>query len=34
MKKSRGILSLILIAAVMVFLGVTSVNGLNSKGMV
>ena len=33
MKKSRGILSLILIAAVMVFLGVTSVNGLNSKGM-
>ena len=33
MKKSRGILSLILIAAVMVFLGVTSIHGLNSKGM-
>lgn len=33
MKKSRGILSLILVAAVMVFLGVTSVCGLNSKGM-
>ena len=33
MKKSGGILSLILIAAVMVFLGVTSIHGLNSKGM-
>ncbi len=33
MKKSRGILSLILIVAVMVFLGVTSIHGLNSKGM-
>ena len=33
MKKSRGILSLIVIAAVMVFLGVTSIHGLNSKGM-
>ena len=33
MKKSRGILSLIVIAAVLVFLGVTSIYGLNSKGM-
>ena len=33
MKKSRGILSLILIVAVMVFLGVTTICGLNSKGM-
>lgn len=33
MKKSRGILSLILIAAVMVFLGITSVRGLDSAGM-
>lgn len=33
MKKSRGILSLILIAAVIAFLGVTTAHGLNSKGM-
>ena len=33
MKKSRGILSLILVAAVIVLLGVTSIFGLNSKGM-
>ena len=33
MKKSRGILSLILIAAVMVFLGITSIRGLDSAGM-
>ena len=33
MKKSRGILSLILVAAVLVLLGITSVFGLNSKGM-
>ena len=33
MKKSRGILSLILIAAVIAFLGVTTVHGLNSEGM-
>ena len=33
MRKSRGIISLIAIAAVMVFLGVTAVHGLNSKGM-
>ena len=33
MKKSRGILSLILVAAVIVLLGVTSFFGLNSKGM-
>lgn len=33
MKKSRGILSLILVAAVMVLLGVTTIRGLNSHGM-
>ena len=33
MKKSRGILSLILIAAVIAFLGVTTGHGLNSEGM-
>ncbi len=33
MKKSRGIISLIVVAAVMVFLGVTTIHGLNSKGM-
>ena len=33
MKKSRGILSLILIAAVMVFLGVTTVCGIDLHGM-
>ena len=33
MKKSRGILTLILVAAVMVLLGVTAVRGLNSEGM-
>ena len=33
MKKSRGILSLILVAAVLAFLGVTTVRGLNSEGM-
>lgn len=33
MKKSRGILSLILVAAVIAFLGVTVGHGLNSKGM-
>ena len=33
MKKSRGIISLIAIAAVIIFLGVTTVYGLNSKGM-
>ena len=33
MKKSRGIFSLVIIAAVMVFLGVTTIHGLNSKGM-
>ena len=33
MKKSRGILNLILIAAVIAFLGVTTVHGLNSEGM-
>ena len=33
MKKSRGILSLILVAAVMVALGFTTIVGLNEKGM-
>ena len=33
MKKSKGIISLILVAAVMVFLGVTTIHGLDSKGM-
>nr|WP_294494032.1 protein translocase subunit SecD [uncultured Mediterraneibacter sp.] len=33
MKKSRGIISLILIAAVIAFLGVTTIHGLNSSGM-
>ena len=33
MKKSRGILSLILIAAVIASLGVTTAHGLNPKGM-
>ena len=33
MKKSRGILSLILVAAVMVLMGVTVIRGLNSYGM-
>ena len=33
MKKSRGILSLILVVAVIVLLGLTTVFGLNSKGM-
>ena len=33
MKKSRSILSLILVAAVMVFLGITTIRGLDSKGM-
>ncbi len=33
MKKSRGIISLIVIAAAIIFLGVTTVYGLNSKGM-
>ena len=33
MKKSKGILSLILVAAVTVLLGVTSIRGLNSEGM-
>ena len=33
MKKSRGILSLILVAAVMALIGVTSIRGLNSYGM-
>ena len=33
MKKSKGILSLILVAAVMVLLGVTTIRGLNFEGM-
>lgn len=33
MKKSKGILSLILVAAAMVLLGVTVIHGVNSKGM-
>ena len=33
MKKSRGVLSLILIAAVIGFLGFTTIHGLNEKGM-
>ena len=33
MKKSRGIISLILVAAVMVLIGVTTIHGLDSKGM-
>ena len=33
MKKSRGILSLILVAAVIALLGFTTIHGLNSKGM-
>ena len=33
MKKSKGILSLILVAAVMVLLGVTTIHGLDSDGM-
>lgn len=33
MKKSKGILSLILVAALMVLLGVTTIHGLNSEGM-
>lgn len=33
MKKSRGILSLIVIAAVIAFLGFTTIHGLNDKGM-
>lgn len=33
MKKSRGILSLIVIAAVIAFLGFTTIHGLNEKGM-
>lgn len=33
MKKSRGILSLILVAAVMVLIGVTTIHGLDEKGM-
>ena len=33
MKKSRGIISLILVAAVMIFLGFTCIFGLNSWGM-
>ena len=33
MKKSKGILSLILVAAAMVLLGVTTIRGLNSEGM-
>lgn len=33
MKKSRGILSLILVAAFLVLLGVTTIRGLNSYGM-
>ena len=33
MKKSRGIISLIVIAAVIAFLGFTTIHGLNDKGM-
>lgn len=33
MKKSRGIISLIFIAAVIAFLGFTTIHGLNDKGM-
>ena len=33
MKKSRGILSLILVAALSVLLGVTTIRGLDSEGM-
>ena len=33
MKKSRGIISLILVAAVMILLGFTCIFGLNSWGM-
>ena len=33
MKKSRGIISLILVAAVMVLIGVTAIHGLDSEGM-
>ena len=33
MKKSRGIISLILVAAVMVLIGVTTIHGLDSDGM-
>ena len=33
MKKSRGIISLILVAAVMVLIGVTTIHGLDSEGM-
>lgn len=33
MKKSRGIISLILVAAVMVVIGVTTIHGLDSEGM-
>ena len=33
MKKSRGIISLILVAAVMVLIGVTTIRGLDSEGM-
>ena len=33
MKKSRGIISLILVAAVMVLIGVTAMQGLDSEGM-
>ncbi len=33
MKKSRGIISLILVAAAMVLIGVTTIHGLDSKGM-
>ena len=33
MKKSRGIISLILVAAVMILIGVTTIHGLDSEGM-
>ena len=33
MKKSRGIISLILVAAVMVLIGVTTIHGLDSDGL-
>ena len=33
MKKSRGIISLILVAAVMILSGVTTIHGLDPEGM-
>ena len=34
MKKSRGILSLIVVAAVIAFLGFTTIHGLNSSAWI